>query len=125
MLKGFALLNTASTTTNMKLLKISDTDCPVCAALAEVDVAIATDNGLEFECVDLDVFAKTQGEIRDYVISYHVSQDDGMIDLPIYLICDDKYAKASSVIKDEEDLHNLLYSWALYNKSKSSDAKTE
>ena len=110
---------------SVKLLKISDADCPVCAALAEIDVALATEYNLEFECVDLEVFAKTQGEIRDYVVNYHVSQSDGMLDLPIYLICDDRYAKASSVIKDEDELHNLLMSWALYNKSKSSALKTD
>ena len=103
---------------SVKLLKISDADCPVCAALAEVDVALASEYNLEFECVDLEVFAKTQGEIRDYVVNYHVVPNNGSIDIPVYVICDEDAAQASSVIRDEAELNNLLSAWDLYNKSK-------
>ena len=103
----------------MKLLKIAAADCPVCASLAEIDVAVAKESNLDFECIDLDVFAQTQGSVRDYVVNYHVVPNDGLIDVPIYVICDGDLAKASSVVKDETDLHNLLYSWELYLKSSS------
>ena len=109
----------------MKLLKIAASDCPVCAALAEIDVTIATENDLEFECLDLEDFAQTTGNIRDYVVGYHVEPSDGMIDLPIYVIHDGKNAKASGVIKDEAELNNLLFAWDLYNKSVSSASTTE
>ena len=105
----------------MKLLKISDVDCPVCAALAEIDVAIAKEHGLEFECQALETFAQTSGNVRDYVVGYHVSPNDGMIDLPIYVICDGDMAKASAVVKDEAELNNLLAAWDLYNKSQSNE----
>jgi Zn ribbon nucleic-acid-binding protein len=103
----------------MKLLKIASADCPVCESLAEIDLVVAKENNLEFECIDLDLFAQTQGSVRDYVVSYHVNAEDGMIDIPIYVIVDGDSAKASSIIKDEADLTNLLAAWALYNKSKS------
>jgi len=105
----------------MKLLKIASADCPVCESLAEIDLVVAKENNLEFECIDLDVFAQTQGSVRDYVVSYHVNAEDGMIDIPIYVIVDGDSAKASSIIKDEADLTNLLAAWALYNKSKSAE----
>jgi Zn ribbon nucleic-acid-binding protein len=105
----------------MKLLKIASADCPVCESLAEIDLVVAKENNLEFECIDLDLFAQTQGSVRDYVVSYHVNAEDGMIDIPIYVIVDGDSAKASSIIKDEADLTNLLAAWALYNKSKSAE----
>ena len=101
----------------MKLLKIASAGCPVCDALAEIDVVTASEYGLEFECQDLDVFAATSGSLRDYVVSYHVNPKDGMIDVPIYVICEGDYAKASGLIKDEDELRNLLNAWDLYNKS--------
>jgi len=106
----------------MKLLKISAAGCPVCDALAEIDVAVAEDAGLEFECVELDTFAASTGSVRDYVVSYHVVPNDGMIDVPIYVICDGDMAKASSVVKEEEELRNLIFAWELYNKSTSSES---
>ena len=105
----------------MKLLKIASADCPVCESLAEIDLAVAKENNLEFESIDLDLFAQTQGSVRDYVVSYHVNAQDGMIDIPIYVIVDGDSAKASATIKDESDLNNLLAAWALYNKSKSAE----
>ena len=102
----------------MKLLKIATDDCPVCASLAEIDVAIAKEHGLDFECVDLEVFARTEGSVRDYVVNYHVVPNNGSIDIPVYVICDGDAAQASSVIRDEADLNNLLSAWDLYNKSK-------
>ena len=109
----------------MKLLKISSSDCPVCASLAEIDVIIAREHGLDFECMDLEDFAATTGNVRDYVVSYHVNPNDGMIDIPIYVIADGDMAKASALIKDEDELNNLLYAWDLYNKSMSSASTTE
>ncbi len=102
----------------MKLLKIAANDCPVCASLAEIDVAIANEYGLSFECIDLEVFAQTEGNIRDYVVNYHVVPNNGSIDIPVYVICDGDAAQASSVVKDEAELNNLLSAWDLYNKSR-------
>jgi len=101
----------------MKLLKIAAAGCPVCDALSEIDVAIAKEYGLEFECIDLEVFAATPGNVRDYVISYHVNPKDGMVDVPIYIIVDGDMAKGSSLVKEEFELQNLLSSWEQFNKS--------
>jgi len=108
----------------MKLLKIAAAGCPVCDALSEVDVAIANEHGLDFECIDLEVFAATQGSVRDYVVSYYVSPKDGMVDVPIYIIVDGDMAKASSLVKEESELQNLLFAWEQYNRSVSSGSKT-
>ena len=55
------------------------------------------------------------------MVSYHVNPNDGMIDIPIYVICDGDRAKASGLIKDEDELKNLLDAWDLYNKSVSKE----
>ena len=102
----------------MKLLKIAAADCPVCDALSEIDISLSKEFGLDFECQELEQFAATTGSVRDYVVGYHVNQEDGTIDLPVYVICDGDNAKASGLIKDEDDLTNLLTAWDLYNKSK-------
>jgi len=108
----------------MKLLKIAAAGCPVCDALSEIDVAVAKDHGLEFEAIDLEVFAASQGNVRDYVVMYHVNPEDGMIDVPIYVIVDGDMAKASSLVKEESELQNLLFAWEHYNKSTSFGKRT-
>lgn len=106
-----------------KLVKISSNDCDICAALAEVDGAIAKESNMELQVIPLEVLAQMDegNNIRDYVVSYYVNSTDGMIDVPIYLVVQDDNIKASSVVAEEAELHNLLFAWERYLQSLSNE----
>ena len=108
----------------MKLLKVSAADCPVCESFVELDQVIADENNMELEVVDWNVLAFQTPEddtLRMYVANYCL-EGDGTIKVPVYLIIgDDGYIKASSNVREEEDLRNLFHAWDLYNKSLPKD----
>ena len=110
----------------IKLVKISAYDCDICNALAEVDDAIAKENNMEIQVIPLEVLSQMDegNNIRDYVVSYYVNADDGAIDVPIYLIVQDNDIKASSVVGEEAELHNLLYAWERYLQLSSNEPAT-
>ena len=95
----------------MKLLKVSAADCPVCESFVELDKVIADENNMELEVLDYTVLAfetPKDDPIRSYVENYCL-EGDFTIKVPVYLIIgDDGYIKASSNVKEEEDLRNLF-----------------
>jgi len=106
---------------NVKLLKIYADDCPVCKSLDKTDLVIAQEANLELIKQDYLDLAASTGPVRDYVVHYHILPNEGIIDIPIYVIVRDDVPVASAVVKSIEDLQNLLDSWARFLKSMSSD----
>ena len=70
---------------------------------------------------DLEVLAEQPGTMRDYVVHYHVD-DEGMIQLPTYIITVDHRIQASCTAKDADDLRGLI---AAYTKFKADLEKAE
>jgi predicted RNA-binding protein YlqC (UPF0109 family) len=68
----------------MRVWKISDQDCPICAEMATFDAGVAA--GLEwgFGVINFD-FLSEYSDIRDYVRVNFVATD-GSVDIPIYVI---------------------------------------
>ena len=96
----------------MKLTKIHSNDCEVCVSIGSQAKALADDNNFEYEEVQLEHFASDISPLRDYVIDYYVTPNDGMIDLPIYLISTDRgEIQASGIVKDLSEVSNLIFSW--------------
>ena len=102
----------------MKLTKIYSDDCHVCASLGTKAIPLAKAQGWEYEAVALEELANTPGSLRDYVISYHVSGVDGMIDLPVYLITTPEgLIQGSSVVENLDEVQNLIDSWKQWEAS--------
>lgn len=93
------------------LIKIYDTTCDVCRALEGYDTSIAEEAGLDFQAFTLEQLAATPTPLRDYVISMYVAPNDGMVDIPIYVIDNSGDLQASGVIQTVEDLQNLITAW--------------
>ena len=95
----------------MELIKIYDKTCEVCSMLAGIDEEIADDNGMFFRQLTLEECAKNPSRIRDYVVNVYVNPNEGMIDIPIYLIAVEQgKIQASGVIKTAQELKNLIAS---------------
>ena len=109
-----------------KLLKIYDETCDVCKEMSAVDKQIADEKKMTFVTHTLDEVAAMSGrsKLRGYVTHYHVD-DDGMIDIPVYLILDeDDNIKGSSIVKSAQELENLILSWEQYKSRMSSASET-
>jgi len=107
-----------------KLLKVLASDCPVCASLSPKDEELAKQYGHKYIEQDYLDLAQSTSLVRDYVVHYHVLPNDGIIDIPIYVITDrEDRVMASAVVKTTEDLEQLLQSWERYLKSVSSERK--
>ena len=109
----------------MKLTKIHSNDCDVCVSLGSQAKLLADENHFEYEEIQLEYFASNVSPLRDYVIDYYVTPNNGMIDLPIYLISTDQgEIQGSSVVQNLEEVSNLIYSWnkwAYSQKPSSAD----
>ena len=103
----------------MNLVKIFDTTCDVCSMLAGIDETIAADNGLFFRKIELEELAAKPSHIKDYIIPMYVEPNDGMIDIPIYIIeTPNKEIQASGVIKSAEELNNLIDAFRKWESSR-------
>ena len=102
----------------MILTKIHSNDCDVCVSIGSRARALADENGFHYEEVQLEHFASSISPLRDYVIDYYVTPNNGMIDLPIYLISTDQgEIQGSSVVQNLEEVSNLIYSWSKWASS--------
>ena len=102
----------------MKLTKIHSDDCEVCVSLGDTAKVLADEKGFEYGKVDLTDLAQNNSPLRDYVINVYVKPNDGMIDLPIYLISTDEgVIQGSGVVKDLEEVTNLITSWSQWANS--------
>ena len=104
----------------MELIKIYDETCDICLMLAEFDKEIAKSYQMSFKQVTVEELAQTNSLLKDYVIPIYVTPNDGMIDLPIYLLVTPQdEIQASGVIQTVEELNNLINSWIKWASFKS------
>lgn len=104
----------------MELTKLYDPTCDVCSMLAGYDEQVAEDYGLSFRKMTLEECATNPSHIRDYVVPMYVTPNDGVIDIPVYLISTQQGAiQASGVIKTIEELINLIEAWQKWDSSKN------
>lgn len=100
----------------MELLKIYDKTCDVCAMLSGIDEQIAEDNGMFFRQMTINEVALDPSPLRDYVVNMYVKPNDGMLDIPTYLVLTKEGdIQASGLVKTAEELQNLVDShrkWA-------------
>lgn len=68
----------------MRVWKISDQDCPVCAKMATFDSALAAEFEWGYGVINFD-FLSEYSDIRDY-IRVNMIAPDGTVDIPIYVI---------------------------------------
>ena len=107
----------------MNLIKIYDNSCDVCQMLAGLDEQVAEDNSFFFRKMTLKEVASNPSHIRDYTIQHYVEPNDGMVDIPIYLITSTKgKIEASGVVKTIEELNNLISSWKKWESSQKSSS---
>ena len=107
----------------MNLIKVYDKTCDVCQMLAGIDEQIAEDNDLFFRQATLEEVAKNPSSHRDYIIANYVNPEDGMVDIPIYLVTSTQgEVLASGIVKTVEELTNLIE--ALRTWESSANAKS-
>ena len=99
-----------------KLHYVGDKSCPVCDKTRAVHQEIADKAGIELVEHELDVLATEPGTMRDYVVHYHVDEE-GMIQLPTYIITVDHRIQASCTAKDGDDIEGLLKAWSDFEES--------
>jgi len=101
----------------MQLVKIYDSTCDVCALLRGIDEQVAEENNLFFRKITISECAINPSHIRDYVVAHYLS-DDGMIDIPLYLILNNQGSiESSGVVKSIEELQNLINAWKKWESS--------
>ena len=102
----------------MKLTKIHSDDCEVCMNLGDSASALAEQNGFQYDKVDLGYLAQNQSQLRDYVVGVYVAPNDGMVDLPIYVIStEDGNIQGSSIVSTLEEVENLIFAWKSWANS--------
>ena len=102
----------------MELFKVHDKSCDICSMLAGIDEEIAQSEGFFFRQQTLEELALNPSHIRDYVKSVHVDAEDGMVDIPIYmLITPQGQIQAEGVVKSVEELVNLINAWKTWASS--------
>ncbi len=112
---------------NKILIKIYDTTCEICKLLAGRDKEIAEGFGLEFNQIELgELAALPEGDpFRDYVVQTYVTPNNGMIDIPVYVLINDGSIQASGSVMTLQQLSNLIESWETWLKLQSSESETE
>lgn len=100
-----------------QLVKIYDETCDICALLKGLDAQVAEDHDLFFREITLSDCAKTPSPMREHVIENYV-QDDGMIDIPIYMFVGNQgKVEISGVVRSIEELKNLIVVWKSWESS--------
>ena len=101
----------------MKLTKIHADDCEVCLSLGDSAKGVASDNGFEYDEIELDYLANNPSPIRDYVVGYHLDEQ-GMVEVPIYIITTPEgNIQGSSVVKKLDEVVNLIGAWQKWESS--------
>ena len=96
----------------MKLTKIHSDDCEVCMSLGDSASALAEENGFQYDKVDLSDLAQNNSPLRDYVVGVYVTPNDGMVDLPIYVLTTETgEIQGSSVVSTLKEVENLIFAW--------------
>ena len=102
----------------MILTKVYDPTCDVCKMLAGLDDQIAEDNGFYLRKMTLTEVAQDETELAAYFINVYVNPNDGMVDLPTYLISTPGGdIQASGVVKTVAELNNMIDAWKKWESS--------
>ena len=102
----------------MKLTKVYSNDCKVCVSLGDKAKPLADAAGFDYDEIELGALARNPHPLRDYVINYHVSGVDGMVDLPIYAISTQQGSiQGSAVVENLEEVQNLINAWKQWESS--------
>lgn len=102
----------------MKITKVYSPDCDVCTKLGRIAEPQAIDRGWEYEEVELGVVAINPSPRKNYLIKHHVDED-GMVDLPIYLFSNDQgQILSSGVVVDEEQMGGLMFTFDIVDTSR-------
>lgn len=102
----------------MRLTKIYSDDCHVCTSLGSKAAPLAKTAGFDYEAISVEELASTPGNLRDYVVNYHVNGVDGMIDLPVYVITTPQGSiQGSSVVQNLDEVQNLIDAWKQWEVS--------
>ncbi len=103
----------------MKLCKIHANDCEVCATLGSSAKTLADENKFGYFEIELSELALNDSSLTQYIINYHVDEE-GMVDVPIYLILTEEYEiQGSAVVKTLEEVKNLIEAWKKWDASKA------
>jgi hypothetical protein len=109
----------------MELLKIYDPTCTICSMLAGIDEEIALEESFFFRKQTLDDVARNPSTVRDRIKDAYV-QDDGMVDLPIYMICSTQgEVKADGVVQNAQELRNLISAFRQWDYSKNAPSQIQ
>lgn len=101
----------------MELLKIYDPTCAICSMLAGIDEEVAVEENLHFRKVTLSDVAKSPSPACTSIKESYV-QDDGMVDLPIYMVISPQgEVQADGVVQTVEELKNLINAWKTWASS--------
>lgn len=98
------------------LVKVYDSDCPVCVEMSKVDQDIAHKHSLPIVAQTVYELSSSVGPIRTYIVKHHVDRE-GLLDIPLYLIFSKGRVEASEVVKTPEELTYFLESWEHSQKS--------
>jgi hypothetical protein len=80
--------------------------------------ALAEENGFEYDKVDLGHLAQNQSPLRDYVVGVYVAPNDGMVDLPIYVLSTEEGdIQGSSIVTTLEEVNSLIFAWKSWANS--------
>lgn len=109
------------------LIKVYDETCQVCKKLDKDDRDLAMSRDFAYGKVDVaDLSTWPEDDpLRSYVVNYHVAPNDGMIDLPVYVIVNNGDIQGSGVVKELEEISNLINSWEVWSKLQSSESPTK
>jgi len=102
----------------MKLTKVYSPDCDVCTKLGRIAEPQAIDRGWSYEEVALGDVARNPSPLRDYISKNHLD-DEGMVDLPIYVFFNDRgQILSSGVVIDEEQMGGLMFTFDIVDTSR-------
>ena len=102
----------------MKITKVYSPDCDICAKLGRIAEPQAIDRGWSYGEIELSDVARNPSVLRDYVSENHLD-DEGMVDLPIYVFSKDEgQILSSGVVTDEEQMGGLMFTFDIVDTSR-------
>lgn len=108
----------------MELLKIYDPTCVICSMLAGIDEEIAEEESFFFRKITLENVARNPSTARDVIKERYVG-DDGLVDLPIYMIMSQQGTVVTDgVVQNVEELKNLISAYRQWESFKNAQSSS-
>lgn len=102
----------------MKITKVYSPDCDVCTKLGRIAEPQAIDRGWSYDEIELGDVARNPSVLKDYVVKHHLD-DEGMVDLPIYIFSNDEgQILSSGIVIDEEQMGGLMFTFDIVDTSR-------